>query len=163
MDLIDLAMHRFKHCADLGDLRCLRESGELIGGHGQVGAWSLVDVVAVNAEKLIVEVALEWPSLRVKLLLGHHKGNLACSVLCAIDVPVLTSGAFLLGLAVLREAVNANVEDHATPERRERKLLGEGFDEGLHRALGLEAQILLQDGLEGCFEASADMEHVVGR
>ena len=63
MDLIDLAMRRFKHCDDLGDLRCLREPGELIGGHGQVGAWSLVDVVAINAEKLVVEVTLEWSSL----------------------------------------------------------------------------------------------------
>ena len=63
MDLIDLVMHRFKHCGDLGDLRCLREPDELIGGHGQVRTWSLIDVVAVNAEKLIVEVALEWPSL----------------------------------------------------------------------------------------------------
>ena len=56
-------MHRFKHCGDFGDLRCLQELGELIGGHGQVGAWSLVDVVAANVEKLVVEVALEWPSL----------------------------------------------------------------------------------------------------
>ena len=62
-DLIDLAMCRFKHGGDLGDLRCLREPGELIGSHGQVGAWGLVDVVAVNTDKLIVEIALKWPSL----------------------------------------------------------------------------------------------------
>ena len=65
VDLIDLAVHRLKPRGNLGDLRCLREPGELIGGHGQVGTWSLVDVMAVNAEKLVVEVALEWPSLRV--------------------------------------------------------------------------------------------------
>ena len=40
--------------------------------------------------------------MRVKLLLGHHKGNLVCSVLCAVDVPVLASGAFLLGFAIPR-------------------------------------------------------------
>ena len=58
-------MHRFKHGGDLGNLWCLRELGELIGSHGQVGAWGLVDVVAVNMEKFIIEVALElaWPSL----------------------------------------------------------------------------------------------------
>ena len=63
MDLIDLAVRRLKHGGNLGDLRCLREPDELIGGHGQVGTWSLIDVVAVNAEKHIVEVALDWPSL----------------------------------------------------------------------------------------------------
>ena len=101
-DLIDLAMHRFKHCSDLDDLWCLWEPGELIGGHGQVGAWSLVDVVAVNMEKLVVEVALEWPSLRVKLLLGPRKDNLICLALCAVDVPVLVSGMFLLSFVVPR-------------------------------------------------------------
>ena len=65
VDLIDLAMRRFKHGGDLGDLRCQREPGELVGSHGQVGAWGLVDVVVVNADKLVVEVVLElaWPSL----------------------------------------------------------------------------------------------------
>ena len=114
-------MHRFKHCGDLGDLWCLREPGELIGGHGQVGAWNLVDVVAVNAEKIIAEIAVEWPSFLVKLLLGHRKGNLICSTLCAVDVPILTSGAFLLGFAVPRGAVDADVKDCATTERRWRK------------------------------------------
>ena len=33
--------------------------GELVGSHGQVGAWSLVDVVAVNRDKFVVEVVLE--------------------------------------------------------------------------------------------------------
>ena len=56
-------MHRFKHGGDLGDFWCLREPGELIGGHSQVGAWGLVDVVAVNTDKLILEVALERSSL----------------------------------------------------------------------------------------------------
>ena len=58
-------MHRFKHYDDLGDLRCLWESDELVGSHSQVGTWGLVDVVAVNMDKLVVEVALElaWPSL----------------------------------------------------------------------------------------------------
>ena len=64
-DLVDLAVYSFKHCGDLGDLWRLFEPSELIGGHDQVGAWGLVDVVAVNMDKLIVEVVLElaWPSL----------------------------------------------------------------------------------------------------
>ena len=65
MDLINLTVCRFKHGGDLGELGHLREAGELVGGHCQIGAWSLEDVVAVNAEKLFVEVAVEWewPSL----------------------------------------------------------------------------------------------------
>jgi len=65
VDLIDLAVRRFKHGGDLGDLWCLREPGKLIGGHGQVGPWSLVDVVAVDMDKFIVKVAAKWvrPSL----------------------------------------------------------------------------------------------------
>ena len=62
-------MRRFKHCGDLGDLRCLWELGEFIRGHGQVGAWSLVDIVAIDTDELVVEVAVEWewPPLRVEL------------------------------------------------------------------------------------------------
>ena len=32
-DLIDLTVRRFKHGNDLGDLGCLWELGELVGGH----------------------------------------------------------------------------------------------------------------------------------
>ena len=44
---------------------------KLIGGHSQVGAWGLVDVMAVNTDKFIIKVALEltWPSLGVKLII----------------------------------------------------------------------------------------------
>ena len=48
------------------------ETSELISGHGQVGTWGLVDVVVVNMNKFVVEVALEleWPSLRVELIIA---------------------------------------------------------------------------------------------
>jgi len=121
VDFVDLTVRRFKHGAGLGNLWCLWEPGELVGGHCQIGAWSLIDVVAVNTDKLVVEVALEWPSLRVKLLLVPHKGSLVCSALRTVDVLVLVSGAFLLGFAIPRGAVDADVEDYATLERRERK------------------------------------------
>ena len=119
--------------------------------------------MAVNAEKLFVEVALEWPSLRVELLLGHRKGILVCSVLCAVDVLVLMSGVFLLSFTIPWGAIDTDVEDRATLERRERKLLGEGFGKGLRGALGLGVQILLWDSLEGCSGASANVKHVDGR
>ena len=37
----------------------MRETSELIGGYCQIGAWSLEDVMAVNAEKFFVEVMVE--------------------------------------------------------------------------------------------------------
>ena len=131
---------RFKHSGNLGKLGRLREAGELVGGHRQIGAWSLEDVMTVNAEKIFIEVVMEWPSLRDELVvmsgLGHHKGTLVFMALHAVDVPVFTSGAFLVGFTVPRRAVDADVEDRATPERRERGLLGDGFGEGLRGALG---------------------------
>ena len=50
MNLIDLIVSRFKHGRDLG---------ELVGGYCQIGAWSLEDLVAVDAEKLFVKVAVK--------------------------------------------------------------------------------------------------------
>ena len=68
-DLVDLAVRSFKHCGDLGDLWRLLEPSELISSHGQVGAWSLVDIVAIDTNKFVIEVAAEWvwPPLRVEL------------------------------------------------------------------------------------------------
>ena len=65
VNLINLTLCCFKHGGDLGELGHLLEAGELIGGHYQIGAWSLEDVVAINAEKLFIEVMVEWkwPSL----------------------------------------------------------------------------------------------------
>ena len=65
MDLVDLAVCSFEQCGDLGIFWHLFKPGELIGGHSQVGTWGLVDIMAVNMDKFIVEVVLElvWPSL----------------------------------------------------------------------------------------------------
>ena len=75
-DVVDLAVHRFKHCGDLGDLWRLLELSELISGHGQVGAWGLVDIMAINMDKFVVEVALEWAwiPLRVELFVASSFG-----------------------------------------------------------------------------------------
>ena len=76
MDLIDLAVHHFKHGGDLGDLWCLWEPSELIGDHIQVGAWGLVDIVAINTDKFVVEVALDWawPCLRLESIVASSLG-----------------------------------------------------------------------------------------
>ena len=60
MDLVDLAVHSFKHYDNLSDFWRLLELSELISGHGQVGAWGLVDIVAVDTDEFIVKVATEW-------------------------------------------------------------------------------------------------------
>ena len=54
---------RFKHSGDLGELGHLWEVSKFIGGHSQIGARSLENIVAVNAEEFFVEVAMEGPSL----------------------------------------------------------------------------------------------------
>ena len=119
MNLIDLTVSHFKHGSNLGELRHLREMSELIGGYCQIGARSLEDVVAVDAEKFFVEVAVERErsSLRVKLIipssLGPCDGCLVFSLLRVVDVLVLLSNALLLGFAVPRRVVDADVEDRA--------------------------------------------------
>ena len=41
----------------------------LISSHSQVGAWGLVDIMAVNTDEFSVEVVVEWawPPLQVEL------------------------------------------------------------------------------------------------
>ena len=62
-DLVDQAVCRFKHGGDLGDFWHLLELSELISSHGQVGAWSLVDIVAIDMNEFVIEVAAEWAGL----------------------------------------------------------------------------------------------------
>ena len=93
--------------------------------------------MAVNMDKFVIEVAVElaWPSLRVKLSFGHHKGNLVCSALSTVDVSVDTGSAILLGFPFLRGAIDADIENSASTERRKKRLYGGGFGDSLHRAL----------------------------
>ena len=71
--------------------------------------------------------------------LGPYDGCLVLSPLHAVDVSVLPSSTLLLGFAIPRRVVDADVKDCTTPEGWEEKLIGEGFSEGLHRALRLRA------------------------
>ena len=57
-------------------------------------------------------------------------------------------------------AVDADIENPASSEGWERRLDGGGFGDSLHRALGLRVWIFLQDGVEGCFGTSADLQHI---
>jgi hypothetical protein len=54
---------RFKHSGDLGELGRLREVSKFVGGHGQISARSLENIMAVNVEEFFFEVAMEGPSL----------------------------------------------------------------------------------------------------
>ena len=143
-NLINLTVSRFKHGADLGELGRLREMSKLVGGYYQIGAWSLEDIVAVNAEKFFIEVMVERErsSLRIEPIipssLGPRNGYLIFSPLGTVDILVLLRNA-LLGFAVPRRAIDTDVEDHTTLEGWKETLLGEGFSEGLYRALRLGA------------------------
>ena len=134
---------------------------ELISGYRQIGAWSLEDVVAVDAEEFFVEVAVERErsSLRVKPIvpssLSPCDGCLVFSPLHAVDVLVLPSNALLLGFAVSGRTVDADVEDRTTSEGWKEKLIGGGFGKGFHRALRLGAYSSFWDGLEVRPEAPA--------
>ena len=75
--------------------------------------------------------------------LSHRKGTLIIMALHAVDVPIFTGDAFLIYFAIPRRAVDADVEDCATTERRERKLFGGGLGDSLLRSLGLRFWILL--------------------
>ena len=78
-------------------------------------------------------------------------------VLGVVDVLVLPSNALLLGFAIPRRAIDADIEVCTTPEGWEKELLSKGFGEGLRRALRLRARIFLLDGLEGRSGAPAYM------
>ena len=52
-DLVDLAVRGFKHCGDLGDLWRLFKPNKLVSSHSQVGAWGLVDIMAINTDEFI--------------------------------------------------------------------------------------------------------------
>ena len=74
-----------------------------------------------------------------------------------VVIPVDTGGVVLLGFPFPRGVVDANIEDCASTEGRERRLYGDSFSDSLYRALGLRVWIFLQDGLEGCIGASVDV------
>ena len=69
----------------------------------------------------------------------------------------------LIGFPIPRRAVDADVKNPTSSEGWERRLDGGGFGDILRGALGLGIWILLQDGLEGCFRTSADLQHVDSR
>ena len=74
-----------------------------------------------------------------------------------VNVLVDISGVVLLNFPILWGVVDADIENSASMEGRERRLYGSDFGDSLHRALGLRVWIFLQDGLEGCFGPSADV------
>ena len=84
-------------------------------------------------------------------------------MLRTVDVPIDVSGVVLLGFPIPWGAVDSDIENSTSTEGWERGLYGGGFGDSLCRALGLGVWIFLQDGLEGCFGASADMGHVDNR
>ena len=54
-----------------------------------------------------------------------------------VGVPVDAGDMVFLGFPFLWRAIDADVEDYASTEGRERRLFGGGFGDSLRRALGL--------------------------
>ena len=71
--------------------------------------------------------------------LGPRNDCLVFSALRAVNVSVFLSNALLLSFTIPRRAIDTDVEDHTTLEGWKKKLLREGFGEGLRRALRLRA------------------------
>ena len=95
--------------------------------------------------------------------LSKHNGGLICSALRTVGISIDMSYAVLVGFPIPWRAIDANIKNPASSEGRERRLYGGGFGDSLRRALGLGVWIFLQDGLEGCFGASIDVQHVDSR
>ena len=80
-----------------------------------------------------------------------------------VGISVDMSGAILIGFTIPWGAIDADIENPASSEGWERRLNGGGFGDSLRRALGLGVWVFLQDGLEGCFGTSTDLQHVDSR
>ena len=74
-----------------------------------------------------------------------------------VGISMDTSYAVLISFSIMWRAVDADIKDPASSKGWERRLDGGGFGDSLRGALGLRVWILLQDGLEGCSGASADV------
>ena len=77
-----------------------------------------------------------------------------------VGVPIDMSGVVLIGFSIPWRAIDVDVKDPTSSKGWERRLDGGSFGDSLCGALGLRVWILLQDGVEGCFGASADVQHV---
>ena len=60
-----------------------------------------------------------------------------------VGISVDTSGAVLVGFPIPWGAVDADIENPASPEGWERRLNDGGFGDSLHGALGLRVWVLL--------------------
>ena len=84
-------------------------------------------------------------------------------MLHTVGISVDTSGVVFISFSIPWRVVDADVKDPTSSEGWERRLDGGGFGDSLCGALGLRAWILLQDGVKGCFGASANVQHVDSR
>ena len=71
------------------------------------------------------------------------QGQLRLLGTAQVDIPVDVGDAILLGFPFLWGAVDADVENSASTEGRERRLYGGGFGDSLRIALGLRVWIFL--------------------
>lgn len=107
-------MRRLDQFGDLGEGWGLVQPSELIRGDGEVGAWSLVNFMATDLIKFIVEVAMEviLTSLATELVgihvgFGCYDGGFIVSACLPISVVGQTLLSFLVSFVVTSPTVDA--------------------------------------------------------
>ena len=84
-------------------------------------------------------------------------------MLCTVGISVDTSCAVLISFSIPWWAVDVDIKNPTSLEGWERRLDGGDFGDSLRRALGLRVWIFFQDGVEGCFGTSANLQHIDSR
>ena len=80
-----------------------------------------------------------------------------------VGVSIDASCAVLIGFSIPWRVVDVDIKNPTSTEGWKRRLDGGSFGDDLRRALGLRVWIFLQDGVEGCFRTSADLQHIDSR
>lgn len=117
MNFVDLAVSCFDHRGDHGNLRCLRESAEFIGGYGEIGAQSLIDFVVSNMQEISIQVVAQVlissaiDRVGIDASFGIGDGGFILLVHCSIGVLGEMSFSILVGFPITQWAIKTHQEE----------------------------------------------------
>jgi hypothetical protein len=63
----DLDYCSFEHGSGLSDLRSLLELAKLVHGHDEAGTWRWLDIMSIDLNELLIEVASDTTSLLISV------------------------------------------------------------------------------------------------